>query len=316
MKRVLILVLLFTFTIAGASLWWSNGLSAFNLKDKTPTIFVINKGEGVREIANRLKTQRLIKDPIVFFLLVKKMGLDKKIQAGDFRLNPSMNLSEITENLTHGTLDIWITIPEGKRAEEIAAILQSRMPSYQPSWQSSLILREGYLFPDTYLIPRDADIDQIISILENNFEQKFATLPASDLSKQELVTIASLVEREAKFSQDRPLVASVILNRYEIGMKLDIDATVQYALGYSNEEKNWWRKNLTFEDLKLNSPFNTYRNAGIPPKPIANPGLAALQAVANPTKSDYFYYISDKLGHLHFAKTLEEQSANIEKFGL
>jgi len=130
----------------------------------------------------------------------------------------------------------------------------------------------------------------------------------------EVLSIASLVEREAKFPKDRPLVASVILNRLKEGMKLDIDATIQYALGYQPNDKSWWKKELTIEDLEINSSYNTYKNAGLPPSPIANPGLLAIIAVIDAPKTEYFYYISDKQGKNHFAKTIEEHNINISKY--
>lgn len=297
--------------------WWQSGLSAVNASDKTQRIFVIEKGAGVREIANKLKREGFIKDPVVFFLFVKKQGLDGKIQAGDFRLSPSQKAGEIAENLTHGTLDVWVTIVEGQRAEEIADTLEKKMPTYQHAWRGLLVKNEGYLFPDTYLFPKDADIDLIIRIMKDNFEKKFISLQNnSKLSKQEIVTIASLVEREARFAKDRFLVASVILNRYNIGMKLDIDATLQYALGYQRDEKTWWKRGLTNEDKTITSLYNTYIQQGLPPTPICNPGLAALHAVVNPTKTDYLYYISDKKGNNHYAETFEEHTDNINKFGL
>ena len=259
------------------------------------------------------------KNPVAFFLLIKKLGFDKKIEAGAFRLNPSMTAQEIAENLTHGRLDIWVTIPEGKRAKEIAEILESNIPSYKPFWKDVLAEKEGYLFPDTYLIPKDADIEIIVGLMVNNFEKKYESLSASNenqLSKNDIVIIASLVERETKFPQDRPLVASVIHNRLKIGMKLDIDATVQYALGFQEDQKSWWKKNLTLEDLKINSPYNTYLNPGLPPVPIANPGLAALEATLRPADTEYFYYVSDKTGRNHYAKTLAEHQINIEKYAV
>lgn len=316
--RKLSILIIGIITVTAIYLWWENGLSAANPTNKTEVVFVIQKGEDVRVIANSLKQKNLIKDPVVFFLLVKKMGLDNKIQAGDFRISPSMTAFEIAQTLTHGTIDIWITIPEGKRAEEIADILKAKLATYQPSWRKVLANNEGYLFPDTYLIPKDADIDTIISIMKNNFENKYISLGVSknNLSRSDIVTIASLVEREAKLDIDRPLVTSVILNRLKIGMKLDIDATIQYLLGYQNNEQRWWKKNLTIEDLKINSPYNTYRNPGLPPTPIANPGLATLKAVIQPAETDYLYYISDNTGKNHYAKTIEEHNANIKKFGL
>lgn len=301
-----------------AFLWWKNGNRAQDPANKSSQIFVVAKGEGVREIANSLKTKGLIKDPIVFFLQTKRLGLDKDLEAGDFRLSPSMSLYDIIQNLTHGTLDIWVTIPEGIRAEEIADILKKDIPSYKPDWKVALATREGYLFPDTYLIPRDADINLVMSLLNNNFDNKYNGVGAEKtiLSQKEIVTIASLVEREAKFASDRPLVASVILNRLEIGMKLDIDATVQYALGWQEDEKTWWKKNLTSDDLKINSLYNTYRNAGLPEAPISNPGLSSILSVVNPSKTNYLFYVSDKSGHLHFAETIKEHNANIQKYGL
>lgn len=318
MKKLIIITVLLIIIILGGMLWWKNGVTPVNSVNKEPIIFVVQKGDGVREISNRLKTKGLIRSRIVFFLLVKQLGLDKKIEAGDFRLNASMNAEEIAQNLTHGTLDIWVTIPEGKRGTEIAETLKEKIHTYNLSWLNILTASEGYLFPDTYLIPKDADINTIVSQMRNNFEKKYATLDTSKtkLSKNDVVILASLVEREAKFPQDRPLVASVLLNRMDIGMKLDIDATVQYALGYSKEEKNWWRKNLTHEDLKVNSLYNTYLSTLLPPSPIANPGIKALNAVVNPADTDFLYYISDKSGRLHFAKTLEGHNENIQKYGI
>ena len=318
MKKLLILLILIMLTAGVIFAWWKNGIGPADPKNNSSQIFVIEKGAGVREVANSLKQKGLIKDPIVFFLLTKKIGFDKKIQAGDFRLNPSMSLYELIEALTHGTLDIWVTIPEGLRALEISDIFEKELPTYEPDWKNTLISNEGYLFPDTYLIPKDADINIILSLMKNNFDKKFSSIDLSktDFTKNEIVTIASMIEREAKFPQDRPLVASVITNRLEIGMKLDIDATVQYALGSDNNQKTRWKKDLTLDDLKINSPYNTYRNAGLPPAPISNPGLDVLSAAANPTKTNYLYYISDKSGHLHFAETLKKHNENIQKYGL
>lgn len=315
MKRLITLIIVLFLLIGGGAVWWKLGTMPANSKDITPQIFVIEKGEGMRSIASDLKNKGLIADPIVFFLLTKKEGLDTKVQAGTFRLNPSMSALEIAENLTHGTLDIWVTIPEGKRALEIADILEKNIPTFEDSWRTALASNEGYLFPDTYLIPRDGDINQIITLLRNNFDAKFATLEnISNRTPHEIVTIASLIEREAKHAQDRPLVSSVITNRLDIGMALNIDATVQYALGYQQKEKSWWKRNLTFDDLKINSAYNTYTNPGLPPGPIANPGLAAIDAAINPAKTDYLYYLSDSDGVNHYAETIEEHNQNEEKY--
>lgn len=220
--------------------------------------------------------------------------------------------------MTKGTLDIWVTIPEGKRAEEIAAILKEKIPTYDPSWDSKLEQNEGYLFPDTYLIPRQATADQVTSLLRSTFDQRFhdINLSQTSLSQSEIVTVASLVEREARHDEDRPLIASVIYNRLEEGMPLQIDATVQYALGYNTREKTWWTKNLSLDDLKISSAYNTYTHQGLPPGPICNPGVAALQAAAHPAKTNYTFYVTDKNGINHYASTYKEHLANIKQYGL
>lgn len=319
MKKLIITTSFIIFLFAFLALWWKNGLLAVNPSDSTQHIFVVKRGEGIREIANSLKKEGLIKDPIVFFLLVKKLNLDGKIQAGDFRLSPSETAYDIAQELTHGMLDIWVTIPEGKRADEIADILKEKIPTYQETWRNILNRNEGYLFPDTYLIPRDTDINTIVSIMKDNFEKKYESIQnikQNNLTKDQVVIVASLIEREAKLGLDRPLVASVILNRLNIEMALQIDATIQYALGFQETEKTWWKKNLTAQDLKIDSPYNTYVNPDLPPTPISNPGLDVLKAVLNPAQTNYLYYISDKSGQNHYAKTIEEHNANIRKYGL
>lgn len=304
--------------LGGFGAWWINGTAPANPSDTTEKNFSITKGEGVRQVANNLKEEGLIKDPVVFFLYLKQQGIDAKVQAGEFLLSPSMNASEIAAALQAATSDIRVTIPEGKRAEEVADILQKYLPNYNESWRSQLIAQEGYLFPDTYSFPKDADIDLVITTMTSNFEEKYASIPtgrnSTALSKTDIVKIASLVEREAKNDEDRPMVASVILNRLNSGMSLDIDASVQYAIGTPSK---WWP---TLKDYARNiapkSPYNTYTNPGLPPTPISNPGLAVLQAVINAPDTEYVYYITDKNGVNRYGRTLDEHNANIERYGL
>jgi len=319
MKKLFIFLLVVIIAIIGGLLWWEKGVFPVNQQDISKKTFIIKNNESIREIGYSLKQKGFIRDPIVFFLVIKEQSLDGKIQAGIFHLSPSMNAFEIAQNLTHGTLDTWITIPEGKRAEEIADILWAKLPNYQPSWKNALLANEGYLFPDTYRIPEDADSALVISLMKKNFAKKFDSLqknPTNPLTDREILIVASLVEREAKFPEDRPLVASVIYNRLKKSMPLQIDATVQYTLGYQPAEKSWWKKNVTSDDLKIDSFYNTYKNQGLPPAPICNPGLPALQAAIKPAVTGYIYYISDKTGHLHFSKTLEEHNGDIAKYGL
>lgn len=318
MKKFFFLIVLLVLIIGGFGAWWINGITPTDSADKQERVFIVDQGEGVRQVANKLKTQGLIKDPVIFFLLVKQQGIEGKIQAGEFLLSPAMSASKVADVLQTATNDFRVTIPEGKRAEEVAEILQKHFLNYDPTWEEQLIANEGYLFPDTYSFAKEATIDTIIMTMRDNFEKKYATIPqhTRSVSKEDLVIIASMVEREALFDEDRPLVASVIFNRLDIGMGLNIDATVQYVLGYQSMNKTWWKRHLTTTDLKVDSQYNTYIHAGLPPTPISNPGLEVLTAVATAPDTDYMYYISDNTGHNHYTKTLEEHNIAIEKYGL
>lgn len=314
MRKLGIVIILSVIIFAAAFIWWNNGIAAVNQRDKSEKYFVISKGAAVRVIGNDLKEQGLIRDPVVFFLYIKLNNLDQGIQAGSYKLSPSMTLPKLMDALGHGTVDSWITIPEGYRAEEIAEVLEREIPSYDDTWVERLKQEEGYLFPDTYLIPKEADIETVVSIFKNNFNSKIESigLTSSDPKLQRTIIIASLIEREALKDEEKPLIASVIANRLENGMALDIDATLQYIKGKSADGK-WWVV-PTGADRQINSPYNTYQNPGIPPGPIANPGISAIEAALNPASSDYFFYIHDLKGNVHFAKTLAQHNSNVEKY--
>ncbi|HWY80134.1 MAG TPA: endolytic transglycosylase MltG [Candidatus Sulfotelmatobacter sp.] len=319
MKKFFFLIVILILVIGGLGAWWFNGTTPANSADQTIKTFEVIQGENVRQIANNLKMQGLIKDPITFYFLVKQKGIGDKIQAGEFQLSPSMSAGKIADILQLATDDIRITIPEGKRAEEVSAILEAHFSTYQPSWKQQLIVNEGYLFPDTYSFNKNVDINTIISTMEANFIKKYDSIPdgkKSSLTKAQIVTIASIVEREAKFSEDRPLVASVILNRLTAGMPLQVDATIQYALGYQSDQKSWWKTSLALIDLQVNSPFNSYINTGLPPGPISNPGIEALKAVINAPETNYLFYVSDKSGHNHYEVNSNQHGADVKKYGL
>ena len=317
MKGLFGFILLLILVGFGGLFWWTDGTAPVDKANTQVKLFTVEKGNGPKAIAANLQSEGLIKNAFAFYLLVKESGVANKIQAGEFQLSPSYSSEEILQKLQTATKDKRITIPEGKRAEEIADILQKNFPQYNDSWRQLLVENEGYLFPDTYQFSPDADIQTIIGVLKSTFEKKYASLPhnsKSTYSREEIVTIASMVEREAKFDQDRQLVASVIINRLELGMPLQIDATIQYAIGTPD---NWWPQ-LTDKggNIVPNSSYNTYTHSTIPPTPISNPGKDTLQAVINPPQTGYLYYISDKQGFNHYAKTLAEHEANIKKYGL
>ena len=315
MRKFSIVIIIAVIIFFSLFMWWTNGLSSVNPKDTSQKFFVIPKGTAIRTVGNELKAQGLIKDPVVFFLYIKMNNLDHDIQAGSYKLSSSMGLPKLMDTLGHGTIDTWVTIPEGLRSEEIAKILKENIPTYQDSWVAKLSEEEGYLFPDTYLIPKDADINSIITILENNFYSKIGTIGLSKDTPNLRKTIieASLIERETKFADDRPYVASVIKNRLNIGMALQIDATVQYAVGYNSSTKKWWSEPQAYQ-LKVPSLYNTYINTGLPPTPICNPGLSSIESANSPASTDYIYYVNDSTGKLHFAQNLSDHNKNIQKY--
>lgn len=316
--RKLIGLIVVAIIVMVALVFYREGTLPVDKSSKEAKIFVIRPGDDLNVIANRLAEEKLIRSRLVFFAVVKQLGIEKKIQAGDFRLSPSMGVYQIAQNLTHGTLDVWVTIIEGLRKEEIAQELSKKLNISEVEFNAKA--KEGNLFPDTYLMPRKATVEDILSVLNNNFDNKFNDELKEKgqkigLEPNDIIILASLIEKEGKTNLDRPQIASILLRRLQTGMKLDIDATVQYALGYQIEEKTWWKKELTNEDKLINSAYNTYLNAGLPPGPICNPGLASINAVinANPN-TPYLYYIHDKQGRVHFAQNLSQHEANIEKY--
>jgi UPF0755 protein len=295
-----------------------NGIIPVNKSDKKTKIFVISQGESIDSITKNLYKAGLIRSRLVFRAIIIQLDIKNSVQAGDFRLSKSMDAYEIAKSLTHGTLDRWITIIEGLRKEEVADIISKNIKISKKEFINKA--REGYLFPDTYLIPKDATVDMIISILKNNFDNKFnSDLKSKGLKKglspEEYITLASLVEKEGRSDKDRIEVASIMLKRLNIGMKLDIDATLQYALGYQSDEKTWWKKGLTEYDKSINSSYNTYKNTGLPPTPICNPGLSSIIAVseADPN-TPYLFYMHDLKGVPHYAETIEEHNSNVNRY--
>jgi len=315
-KPLIVTTIVIVFAL-GAYVFFTEGTLPVNKTDSKPKIFVINKGESLDSIINKLSNEGLIRNRLVFYLIVKQKGIETKIQAGDFRLTPSMSAYELATELTHGTVDVWITIKEGLRKEEIAEIISHEFGLSESEFNG--LSQEGYLFPDTYLIPKKPTSQQIIDIMTKNFDAKYTPeieekIRAKDLTKAQTVTLASLIEREAS-GADRQEIANIIYKRYRNDWPLNIDATVQYALGYQPSQKTWWKKGLTQEEYKsVQSPYNTYLRTGLPPAPIANPGLASIEAVANADENTpYWYYFHNEDGNVYYSKTLEEHVRNSTK---
>ncbi|MCX7955865.1 MAG: endolytic transglycosylase MltG [Patescibacteria group bacterium] len=319
MKKINLIFLIFFLIIIFFYIFYKQGSLPVNKNSTKTKIFVILPGQPLQKIIDNLAKEELIRSKIIFYLIVKQLGIEKKIQAGDFRLSASMNAYQIAENLTHGTLDIWVTLIEGTRVEEMAKVLSKKFDIEEIEFIKKA--QEGYMFPDTYLIPKNANVDIIIKILKNNYKNKvnqeiIKKAQKKGLTEKELIILASIVEKEAKKSRDKQIVASILLKRLKNNWPLQVDATIQYALGYQINEKTWWKKYLTYDDLKINSDYNTYINKGLPPTPICNPGIISIEAVANADiNTPYWYYISDSQGkNMHYATTLKEHEENIEKY--
>lgn len=307
---ILIILVIFSFLIL---LWYKDSLLPPS-QAKKQKVFIIKTQESGASIANHLEEEGLIKNSFAFRLYLKLKGLDSKIQTGDFKLFTNMNASEIAGNLTHGVMDVWVTFPEGWRMEEMGELLNKKLGINVSDFVSNS--KEGYMFPDTYLIPVDATAVNVANILLNNFHKRLkeaglAETSSKDLSFAEKIILASIIEREAKDGlTERATIAGILINRLTRGVALEVDATVQYDQGKSG---SWWPK-LTQEKLKIDSPSNTYTRPGLPPSPICNPGIQSIQAAFNPIKTDYFYYLHGKDGQIHYAKILEEHNQNAAKY--
>lgn len=282
--------------------------------------FVIPKGQSISRIGQRLADQGLVRHPLVFRLLVEQQQVADQIQAGSFLLSASMTPAQLISEMTKGTDDIWITLLEGWRREEMAASLTTQeLENFdQDEFLALTADQEGYLFPDTYLVQRSISTAELVQLLTNTFTRKVRTgladeLAASGRSLEEVVVMASLIQREARDPQQMLVVSGILWNRIEIGMALNVDATLQYIKGYDSQQQSWWVPPLAI-DKERPSPYNTYQVAGLPPGPIANPGLAAIQAAIQPAETEYLYYLHDPQGNIHYGRTLPEHNANVQQY--
>jgi UPF0755 protein len=297
--------------------------------------FQVQLGESTYEITENLQGQGLIVNASALRDYLVYAGMDTTIQAGEYTLSPGMTSLEIAHTLQDATpSEVTFRILPGWRLEEIAAALPTSGleissqtflgNAANPPLVSPLVGElpsgaslEGFLFPDSYRLPRQIAVDGFIRTLLENFEIKVEHEIREGFQNQGLdlyqaVTLASIVEREAVMEDEMPMIASVFLNRLNVGMKLETDPTVQYALGFNRAQGSWWTNPLSLKDLKFVSPYNTYLYSGLPPGPIANPSLSALRAVAFPAQTPYYYFRStcDGSGRHTFAETFEEHQAN------
>jgi UPF0755 protein len=274
---------------------------------------MIPRGSSFGDIASLLQERGVISNAFAFRVLARVQHDDTGVRAGAYAFAPHATAAEILNQLLTGGAQVatWVTIPEGFTSKQIAQRLQDEGVGEAATFEAAFHGHEGFLFPSTYLIPLSATPAQVTRMFTDQFAKELPPDAAQraralHVSVPQAVTVASLVEREAKIEPDRPIIAGVIYNRLRLGMPLQVDATIEYALpAYKTE--------LTLRDLQVDSPYNTYQHAGLPPTPIANPGLPSLEAALHPAKTDALYYVYCGNGHHVFAKTLEQHQANVER---
>lgn len=326
---LLFFVLLFV-SASGGYIWWSqNSTSVTSIEEEKS--FLIKKGQNAQSIGEDLYEQGFIKSPLAFKIYIQVKGLSSKLPAGEYTISPSYSLSEIVTTFLSGPTELWVSIPEGYRREEIVekVISTLEIPSTEASEFRSEFLKltqakEGYLFPDTYLFPKEVTAQKVINAMEANFEKKVDQKMRTDISSQgrslaQVIVLASIIERETKTDSERPIVAGLLLARLDEGFLLQTDASLQYALaniqcGKTKTCTNWWPQITRADYTGLSSPYNVYKFQGLPPTPISNPGLSSIKAAVYPQETDYRYYIHDNDGKIHFAKTLDEHNANVSRY--
>ncbi len=293
----------------------------------TPRVVVIPSGATSSAIGKILSDAGIIRSASDFVLAVKIRGLSHSLQGGEYRLSPSMSLLAVVDVVARGQVLLHaVTIPEGLTAAEVVDVLVDKglgdrellspvirhgADLYTFSFLDGAVggSLEGFLLPDTYQIPRGLPARDVVGVFLERFGQVVVPLweeRGSGRSLREIITMASLVEREARLSEERGLIAGVLYNRLHRRMLLEVDATVLYALGRHKSV-------VTYKDLDINSPYNTYRHIGLPPGPIANPGLAAIEAALTPAVTDYLYYVASADGSHVFSRTYQEHLAAIRR---
>lgn len=317
--------------------------------DTRPVRFVVQPGTPARTIGRNLLDAGLITDDLLFEAYVRVNGLSAQLEAGTFILNPAMTMVEIVDALQNAAASsVTLTIPEGWRygqivdyLDELAVLSDGEeyarrvstgdISGLDPARYAFLQSRpagtslEGYLFPDTYNVPTEGAV--ATDLLQHQLDtfaarvmpvyEEAAHSGTSELDLYTVLILASIVEREAVVADERPAIARVYLNRLAIGMRLEADPTVQYAMGYQAATDQWWKTPVFLEEYSsVNSPYNTYLYPGLPPGPIANPGLSSIQAVLTPADHDYLFFVAlpNEDGRHVFAQTFEEHAENVRVY--
>ncbi|MBQ3934145.1 MAG: endolytic transglycosylase MltG [Elusimicrobiaceae bacterium] len=321
MKKIIFFCILFILIIGGVSGFF---FTRYYLSHKgAPVTVEIPQGTSPQKIAEILKSKGVIKSTLVFRAWVKISGADKILRSGTFELNKEISSINAIWHLVNdsGTPTYKVTILEGWRLEEIAEeLVKQGILTEKETFlrEAKRIKAEGFLFPSTYKLPKNMQPLEVLRVMYQEYENNILPIINSEsnntnLNEQEIITLASIVEREAVYNDERPKIAAVYLNRLKIGKRLEADPTVQYALGYNENEQRHWKKGLTYSDLKFDSPYNTYKYAGLPPAPIASPSANSVKAVLNPTPDfEALYFVADNTGRHIFSTTYHQHLETIK----
>lgn len=312
MKKLLLLILLMG---SAATVFLYDYAINQPLKISEDTLFLVNKGDSLNKIAQSLQDKKLVNDKYIFILFSKINRIYPQIKAGEYLFNGEFSVKQTAEKLSSGKVYLRkVTFPEGLTSTEIAKILHKENFLSKDEFAAPA---EGSILPETYTYMRGDSPEKIIkqaqkamqNVLEQAWQERDQNLPLQ--SKEELLILASIVEKETGIGIERAQVASVFVNRLRLGMLLQTDPTVIYALTNGKEDLN---RPLTRKDLSIDSPYNTYKYAGLPPTPICNPGKDAIYAAAHPSETPYLYFVASGNGGHNFAATLSEHNENVRKW--
>lgn len=312
MKKLLLLLLI----IGGAAAAFLYDYAVNKqLVIKEDTLFLVHKGDSLNKIAQALQDQQLVENKHIFILYARLHRLYPQIKAGEYLLEKDFSLAQLGQKLASGKVFLRkITFPEGVTSAEVSGLLQNDEFLSKEDFETPA---EGSILPETYTFSRSDSPKKIVAqaqkamqeVLQQVWNERDENLPLQ--SKEELLILASIVEKETGIGMERAQVASVFVNRLRLGMLLQTDPTVIYAVTGGKEELN---RSLTRKDLAIDSPYNTYKYAGLPPAPICNPGKEAIFAAAHPAETKYLYFVASGSGGHNFAATLSEHNENVRKW--
>lgn len=328
---ILTLILVLVLTVWVVMSWYDNAVeTSINPANSSRIKFDIESGETAWDIIENLDQKGLINSKYALYYYVKREEIEDKFRVGSYVLTPSMTPKEMVEKLINPqAAETWITLVEGWNNRQIAEYLSSegfgsiteivecmnncsfdnKILSIKPDDQP----REGFFFPDSYIVYRDSDIEEILGRLINTFEQKAGSELYDEAIRKgydmyEVLIMASMLEKEVQSYEDMQIVAGILWKRLDEGIPLGVDATVRYGRGY-------WEGEITYDDLQMDSPYNTRRFRGLPPSPIANPSVNSIRAAINPVETSYYYYITTlDTGEVIYADTLDEHNQNVNRY--